>query len=382
MKTYKWKILGLESLLIGILFFALFVSNILSRYLLVVILLLYVFGLYFGFPKRTSSSIHQKQVTVLFVIFACIYLGVLYLLGLHFGFLQAKVQFSVGTFLRLVVPLSIIIILSEIVRYMFLKHPVVIHFKKGVGNISSALTYIAMVLLDLVIYTGVYDLTNLDDFLTALGFVFFASLSSNLLFHYTSLRYREKGIILYRMITTLYIYFMPIVPDIYIFFQSFLRMIFPYGIYIMMEKLYAQSDKTISYVERRRSILGNTIFFTLMVLFIMLISCQFYYGILVIGSRSMTGSINKGDAVVFEKYEGQSIPLGQVIIFEKDGMRTVHRVIDKAIVNGEKRYYTKGDANEKMDSSYITDDEIDGLVLFRIKYIGYPTLWVRELFHT
>ena len=175
---------------------------------------------------------------------------------------------------------------------------------------------------------------------------------------------------------------MPIVPDIYIFFQSFLRMIFPYGIYIMMEKLYAQSDKTIFYVERRRSILDNTIFFTLMVLFIMLISCQFYYGILVIGSRSMAGSINKGDAVVFEKYEGQSIPLGQVIIFEKDGMRTVHRVIDKAIVNGEKRYYTKGDANKKMDSSYITDDEIDGLVLFRIKYIGYPTLWVRELFHT
>lgn len=382
MKTYKWKILGLESLLIGILLFALFVPNILSRYFLVVILLLYVFGLYFGFPKRTSSSIHQKQVTVLFVIFACIYLGVLYLLGLHFGFLQAKVQFSVGTFLRLIVPLSIIIILSEIVRYMFLKHTVVIHFKKGVGNISSALTYIAMVLLDLVIYTGAYDLTNLDDFLTALGFVFFASLSSNLLFHYTSLRYREKGIILYRMITTLYIYFMPIVPDIYIFFQSFLRMIFPYGIYIMMEKLYAQSDKTISYVERRRSILDNTIFLTLMVLFIMLISCQFYYGILVIGSRSMMGSINKGDAVVFEKYEGQSIPLGQVIIFEKDGMRTVHRVIDKAIVNGEKRYYTKGDANEKMDSSYITDDEIDGLVLFRIKYIGYPTLWVRELFHT
>ena len=129
MKTYKWKILGLESLLIGILLFALFVPNILSRYFLVVILLLYVFGLYFGFPKRTSSSIHQKQVTVLFVIFACIYLGVLYLLGLHFGFLQAKVQFSVGTFLRLIVPLSIIIILSEIVRYMFLKHPVVIHFK-------------------------------------------------------------------------------------------------------------------------------------------------------------------------------------------------------------------------------------------------------------
>ena len=94
----------------------------------------------------------------------------------------------------------------------------------------------------------------------------------------------------------------------------------------------------------------------------------------------MTGTIDKGDAVIFEKYNDQEIQKGQVIIFDYDGIQTVHRVDEIKIVNDEYRYYTKGDANEKRDESYITKDKIDGLVKFKIKYIGYPTLWIRSIF--
>ena len=34
----------------------------------------------------------------------------------------------------------------------------------------------------------------------------------------------------------------------------------------------------------------------------MLISCKFKFGVLVIGSGSMTGTINKGDIVLYETY--------------------------------------------------------------------------------
>jgi len=44
-----------------------------------------------------------------------------------------------------------------------------------------------------------------------------------------------------------------------------------------------------------------------MVLITMLISCQFKYGILVIGSESMTGTINVGDAVIYESYNNETI---------------------------------------------------------------------------
>ena len=112
----------------------------------------------------------------------------------------------------------------------------------------------------------------------------------------------------------------------------------------------------------------------------MLISCQFRFGVLVIGSESMTGAINKGDAVVFEKYNKEKLQKDQVVIFKKDDILVVHRIIRIKNVNGQYRYYTKGDANQKEDESYITSKDIVGVTKFRIQYIGYPSLWMRDIF--
>ena len=76
-----------------------------------------------------------------------------------------------------------------------------------------------MVLIDLLIYTEVYDLAKLDDFLTILGFVFFASLSCNLLYNYIANRNGVRGIIIFRLITVLFVYIIPIVPDVFIFLE-------------------------------------------------------------------------------------------------------------------------------------------------------------------
>jgi signal peptidase len=101
---------------------------------------------------------------------------------------------------------------------------------------------------------------------------------------------------------------------------------------------------------------------------------------LVIATESMTGTIDKGDAVVYERYDGGPIEKGQVIIFEKNGVTTVHRVVDVENINGETRYYTKGDANESQDIGYITSQYIVGTTDLTIKYIGHPTLWMRQIF--
>ncbi|MDD5980354.1 MAG: signal peptidase I [bacterium] len=380
MKKDKFKIYILELLLIVILFFALFAPSIFTRSVLAVIMFVYMIITSLFLKKRKINSIYKKQVTILMIVFAGIYLVLFYLMGLYFGFEKSKIVLSIWSIFRFIIPLSIIIFSSEIIRKVFLAQENVIHIKSWIINLSQILTYIAMVLVDLVIYTGIYDLTNLDDFLMALGFVLFASLSCNLLYNYISIRYNAKGIIIYRLITILYVYIIPIVPDVYIFFKSFLRMLYPYLIYIVLEKLYSKNDFTISYIDKRKEIFGNTFLLIAMTLLIMLISCQFRYGILVIGSRSMTGTINKGDAVISEKYDNQKIKKGQVIIFNYNGVQTVHRVVEIKNVNGVYRYYTKGDANKNMDDGYITENEIYALVKLKIKYIGYPTLWIRELF--
>jgi len=380
MKRDTIKICFFELMLIVILFFALFASKIFDRIILSIVMLVYMALVILFLKKRKIKSINKKQVTILMLIFAMVYLGVFYLMGLYFGFERSKIVLSVWSLFRFIIPLSIIILTSEIIRNIFLSQKLFIGIKSIKINFSLVLTYISMVLVDLLIYTGVYDLNNLNDFLVALGFVLFASLSCNLLFNYISKRYGSIGIVIFRLITVLFVYIIPIIPNVYLFFRTFLRMLYPYIIYVILEKLFSKNDFAVAYNDKKKEFIGNTFLLISISLLIMLISCQFRYGILVIGSSSMTGSINKGDAVIYESYTDQAIKNGQVIVFDYNNMRTVHRVIDIKKVNGEVRYFTKGDANKDADLGYITKEKINGLVRLRIKYIGYPTIWVRNLF--
>ena len=115
------------------------------------------------------------------------------------------------------------------------------------------------------------------------------------------------------------------------------------------------------------------------IIIIALVSCKFLYGVLVIGSESMSGSIEKGDVIVF-KSKKNNIKEGDVIVFKKGKIKVVHRVIAIKNVNNEFRYYTKGDANIMADEKYVTKSDLMGKVLIRIRYIGKPTLWLRQLF--
>ena len=58
-----------------------------------------------------------------------------------------------------------------------------------------------------------------------------------------------------------------------------------------------------------------------------------------------------------------------------------HRVVD-IIKVGEKLYFrTKGDNNNSNDVSLVPDDKVYGKVKYSVKYIGYPTIWLQELFN-
>lgn len=381
MKKNIVKLYVLQLLLMITLFIALIVANKVNYIILALILLIYAVIISINFKKKKILSTNKKQVNFLMIGFSLIYLGIFYLLGLFiYNFSASPILLGFKSLYRYIIPLIIIIISSEIIRFSFLSQDAKIRIFKVNVDLVKVITFINMVLIDLVIYTGVYDITDFNEFLTVIGFILFASISCNLFYNYVSTRYGKIGIIIYRLITILYIYLIPIIPNMYIYFRSFLRMIYPYLLYLILEHTYSKTDFVVSYSDRRKNILNITILITIMVLTTMLISCQFRCGILVIGSDSMKGSINKGDAIIFESYNNQEIKKEQVIIFNKGNINLVHRVIDIKNVNGQLRYYTKGDANKEIDTGYITNKDIVGISKFKIVYIGYPTIWVKELF--
>jgi signal peptidase len=100
-----------------------------------------------------------------------------------------------------------------------------------------------------------------------------------------------------------------------------------------------------------------------------------------IGSGSMSPKIDKGDAVIYEKFDGKNMPKkGQILVFHKNKKIIVHRIVDVVDINDkEKIYYTKGDNNDSPDGYPIEIKDIVGVVKTRIKYIGIPSVYISEL---
>jgi signal peptidase I len=381
MKTDKLKSYILELVLIPILLLAFLIPTSYARWGIAIILTTYAIICHYQLKRKKIKSHYKDQVKVIMIVLGLMYLGVYYATGLYFELVKSKILFSINTLLRIIIPLTIIIVSTENIRESFLCQDLAITIKSKKINLSTFITFISMVLIDLLIYNRSYNINDLDDLLTIVGYVLFASISSNLLFNYVSTRYDKKGIIIYRLIVTLFPYIIPVVPQVYRFFESFIKMLYPYIMYVIIEKLFSKNEFAVSYGAQRKVFVINTILMIITASLIMLISCQFRYGIMVIGSNSMTGTINKGDAIIFEKYNNQELQEGNVIIFEYNGLQTIHRIEKILKVNGEYHYYTKGDANKRADDEYRKQSDIKGVVNLRVKYLGYPTLWMRSLFN-
>ena len=325
--------------------------------------------------KRSIHSIYKKQVLLIVSVIALVLVMVYYLSGMKFGFFKNPYGLNVGNFFKFFLPISAIIICTEMIRAVFMAQG---------DKVATAFCYLFGVVGEMLIVSNVSSVTSFNRFIDLVAGALFPALLSNLLYNYLSKRYGMLPNISFRCITTLYAYLFTIVSGVSDSIVNFFKLLIPIAIYIFIGSLYEKKKRyALDNRSRLRRVLSITLTVSALVIMsgtVMLISNQFKYGSLVIATESMTGELNKGDIVIFERYENQTVTEGQVIVFEKYGTTVVHRVVDIEIINGNARYYTKGDANEDMDAGFITKSDIRGFAQKKLPLLGYPTLWARSLF--
>ena len=374
MKIDKLKVYILEFMLLVFLLFTILFSNIFNKTIIAIVLLIFMVISLKLIKRRKILSIHNKQITVLMLAFGVIYVAVLYILGIYFGFYKSSITFSIWTIINYIIPYIVIIIASEIIRNIYLSRD---------EKLNSGLMLIAMTLIETILYISTYNMSTLNDYLTLVGFIIFAAIACNLLYNNITIKYGNSvAIIIYRIITTMYVYIFPIIPDVYIFLQSMIRMVYPYMIYLILEGIYTKEKFVMSRKDRVKNNVVTALAIIIALMIVLIISCRFKYGALVVGSGSMTGTINKGDIIIYENYnEEEQIEKGEIIVFNKDNTRVIHRVIEVKNTSGEYHYYTKGDANQNMDDGNIQRQDVIGKVKLKIPYIGYLTLWLNDVFN-
>ena len=350
---------------------ALFLPRSSGRIITALILVACAVAMFFLVKKRPILSINKKTVFWIMFAMGAVFLVLYYMTGMHFGFFKSGTPLSLSRFFKNILPIATIIITIEFIRYILLAQNA-----KFVG----VLAYVAGVLSEILVFSTLDYLTTFNLFMDAVGMYLFPALTANLLYNFLAKRYGFLPVIVYRLLIALYSHVLPIYPQTPDVMFSFAKLLLPLLIYVFLQALYAKGK----HYEKPKSKVVSGVSMGLAALFmisiVLLISGEFRYRSIVIATESMTGSLNKGDAIVYEEYDDQYIKEQDVVVFLNRDLRIVHRVVKVEYINGENRYYTKGDANKDMDAGYITDADVEGVVLFKLPYIGYPSLWMRDVF--
>lgn len=352
----------------------LLVLNISAKLQLLPIFIIIFLLSFIFFKFRKDKTYARIQVTITMLLIGIVQIVLYLLTGFLEGFSKNAISMSFNRFLTVILPIILILVVIELLRYM-----ISVKFEKN--NLIRILSITMFVLFDVTLFGSNVSFNSLDSLLEFLGITFFPSLVSNIVFDDMVVKYGYKPILVYRLLTTLCYYMLPIVPNMYILFRAIARIVIPLIFYFILSYMYDRvTFQEVLKVKPKISI-SSIIILILVIVMAGLISCEFRYGILTIGSGSMTGTLNKGDIAFFEKFNGQELEIGDIIIFKRGKRNIVHRITQVGIFNDEYVYITKGDKNKVEDNGYVYQKNIQGIVHYRIKYIGYPSIWIRNLFN-
>jgi signal peptidase I len=325
---------------------------------------------WFAIRKRTSSEIAKREVLILSVIMAVIIASLTQFSGVFLGFRKNPYFVDLDILLKTILPLIVIVITTEIIRLVLLSQ------KNGVIDVIA---FLICLCADVLATTSIPNVTTFNRFMDLVGLALFPALVSNVFHHYVTKHYGMLPNIAFRLLMTLYVYFIPRVTAMPDALTSCIKLFTPVLMLAIVYIFFSKRKKKAVQRGKKISVVGTTLALLATLSVTMLISCRFQYGAIVIATESMTGEINKGDMIIYERYEDQEIKEGQVIVFLKNNRRIVHRVVEIEYVGGETRYYTKGDANDGLDSGYRVEEDLFGVTDMKIAYIGYPSLWLREM---
>lgn len=372
-KSYKL-LLSVEIISIMFILFLINISTNIFYIIGFIALELLLLVKYFGISKIYDKYKRENILNILIVIFS--YYFITYLLGLYVGFVQSSYIMKLGYIIKKLVPSLVLIIISEILRYEYIS--------KGKKNkVIIFLSVVFFILVDAITKINGYNLKDMGVLITFIASIIVPSIAKNVFLTYECYKAGYKASIIYRCLMELPIYILPILPNLGVYVNSSIEVIIPSVIFYLSYELYRDKDKK----EKVRNRKAYDIFFYIIIIILLVImaltSGLFKYHAIAVGSGSMTPNINKGDAVIVEKLsieEIKNIEVGEILVFRKDGVTIVHRVVQINKITDDKYYfYTKGDNNNSYDGYPISIENIVGVARGRIRYIGYPTVILNEI---
>ena len=334
---------------------------------IVIGLLYYLLGVDFS---RNTNDIKISRNILIYIIG---YYVITYTLGFFIGFARTIYNYTFSNLVINIIPSMLTIIAVEIIRGEL------IH-KTNKNKLVVILSCIVFILIEISVNCDAYDLYVQSSLYQFIGLLVIGSITNNILMTIIHLRTDKYPAMLYRFLIETMTFILLIVPDLGPYLKSVALILLPVLVSIMVINMdkKVQDAPTKSKKTKRLYL----IVIVLLVTMVLLNSGLFKYQTMVIGSNSMYPYTEIGDVVMIEHTKDpNNLNIGDILAFKYDSKIVTHRITLKEQRDGKLYYKTKGDNNSQADSVFISDEQIKGKVLFRIKYIGLPSVWLNNLFN-
>ena len=322
--------------------------------------------------KSYQKSRIKKEVIQYILIAVIIYILTYMISGLFITFGNNPYFTTVKGFLINLWMFGTVIISKEYIRYRLINN-VYENDKKEIAILVSLIYIIIEIGLNKYINTKITLLFALKDICQNL----IPLIAKNVLYSYISMKSDWKPASIYELFTKLYLWLSPILPNapwimVAIIETTIPTILFFYIRYANSKNSEIKSRQEIENVNPKNSI-------PLVVLVILVI--WFTIGVfpikpIAIASGSMEKELYVGDVVIVKKCNANDIVNGDIIQYQMKGYTVIHRVIEKKQKNGEYYFTTKGDNNPSEDKESVKEDQVLGKVIFKVKYLGYPSIWL------
>ena len=322
--------------------------------------------------KSYQKSRIKKEVIQYILIAVIIYILTYMISGLFITFGNNPYFTTVKGFLINLWMFGTVIISKEYIRYRLINN-VYENDKKEIAILVSLIYIIIEIGLNKYVNTKITLLFALKDICQNL----IPLIAKNVLYSYISMKSDWKPASIYELFTKLYLWLSPILPNapwimVAIIETTIPTILFFYIRYANSKNSEIKSRQEIENVNPKNSI-------PLVVLVILVI--WFTIGVfpikpIAIASGSMEKELYVGDVAIVKKCNANDIDNGDIIQYQMKGYTVIHRVIEKKQKNGEYYFTTKGDNNPSEDKESVKEDQVLGKVIFKVKYLGYPAIWL------
>lgn len=337
--------------------------------------IVFCIALYYIIGKNYTNTKLRKRIMQYTIIATLTYLIVYMLSGLFVTFGKNPYSTTLKGLIINFWILGIPIFAKEYVRYKLVNN--VYDKYKVKFSIFISIVYV-LIDIEYTRFVGQQLAT-----LTIIKYIFqviVPNIAKNVLFSYVAIQGDFMPSILYQLITNLYYWVFPILPNSPWVMSAIIDSVIPIVLvlYIRYEKV-----KLIPYKDRRTVIDTNPGSIIPLIIAIIL-TIWFALGIfpvkpVAIATGSMEKEIYAGDVVLIQKCKSNDVNVGDIIEYRMEGYTVIHRIVEKRQRSGSYFFITKGDNNNSPDLKEVKEDQLIGKVIFKIKYIGYPAIWLNLL---